>query len=37
MTPFWDPNFTPRCGPLAAPFLFAHGKSGPNPKLYTQK
>ena len=24
MTPFWDPDFTPPCGQLAAPFLFAH-------------
>ena len=24
MTPFWDPNFTPPCGQLAAPYLYAH-------------
>ena len=37
MTPFWDPNFTPPCGQLAAPCLFAHKEPGPNSKLYTQK
>ena len=36
MTPFWDPNFTPPCGQLAAPYLFAHEEPGPNSKLYTQ-
>ena len=36
MTPFWDPNFTPLCGELAAPYLFAHRELGPNFKLYTQ-
>ena len=36
MTPFWDPNFTPPCGQLAAPYLYAHGGAGPNSKLYTQ-
>ena len=36
MTPFWDPNFTPPCGQLAAPFLYAHREPGPNLKLYTQ-
>ena len=36
MTPFWDPNFNPPCGPLAAPYLYAHREPGPNPKLYTQ-
>ena len=36
MTPFWDPNFTPPCGQLAAPFLFAQMEPGPNFKLYTQ-
>ena len=35
-TPFWNPNFTPPCGPLAAPYLFAHRGPGPNFKLYTQ-
>ena len=29
MTPFWDPNFSPPCGQLAAPYLFAHRKPGP--------
>ena len=24
MTPFWDPNFNPPCGQLAAPYLYAH-------------
>ena len=36
MTPFWDPNFTPPCGQLAAPYLYAHKEPGPNSKLYTQ-
>ena len=36
MTPFWDPNFTPPCGQLAAPSLYAEGELGPNFKLYTQ-
>ena len=36
MTPFWDPNFTPPCGRLAAPYLYAHRDPGPNFKLYTQ-
>ena len=36
MTPFWDPNFTPPCGQLAAPFLYAHKELGPNFKLCTQ-
>ena len=36
MTPFWDTNFTPPCGRLAAPYLYAHGESGPNFKLCTQ-
>ena len=36
MTPFWDPNFTPPCGQLAAPYLYAHEEPGPNSKLYTQ-
>ena len=35
MTPFWDPNFTPPCGQLAAPYLYAHEEPGPNSKLYT--
>ena len=29
MTPFWDPNFSPPCGQLAAPYLNAHEESGP--------
>ena len=37
MTPFWDPNFNPPCGQLAAPYLYAHREPGPNSKLYTQK
>ena len=36
MTPFWDPNFGPPCGQLAAPYLYAHEEPGPNFKLYTQ-
>ena len=36
MTPFWDPNFTPSCGQLAAPYLYAHKEPGPNSKLCTQ-
>ena len=36
MTPFWDPNFNPPCGQLAAPYLYAHREAGPNLKLYTQ-
>ena len=36
MTPFWDPNFTPWCGQLAAPYLYAHNEPRPNFKLYTQ-
>ena len=36
MTHFWDPNFTPPCGQLAAPYLYAHGEPGPNLKLCTQ-
>ena len=36
MTPFWDPNFNPPCGQLAAPYLYAHRVPGPNSKLYTQ-
>ena len=36
MTPFWDPNFTPPCGQLVAPYLSAHREPGPNSKLYTQ-
>ena len=37
MTPFWDPNFTPPCGQLAAPYPYAHEVPRPNSKLYTQK
>ena len=36
MTPFWDPNFTPPCGQLAAPYLYAHKEPGPESRLYTQ-
>ena len=36
MTPFWDPNFNPPCGQLAAPYLDPHREPGPNLKLYTQ-
>ena len=36
MTPFWDPNFTPPCGQLGAPFLSAPEVAGQNFKLYTQ-
>ena len=36
MTPFWDLNFTPRCGQLAAPYHYAHMEPGLNSKLYTQ-
>ena len=36
MTPFGDLNFTTPCGQLAAPYLYAHRKPGPNLKLYTQ-
>ena len=36
MTPLWDPNFTPPCGQLAAPYLYAPREPGPNFKLYTQ-
>ena len=36
MTPFWDPNFTPPCGQLAAPYLYVHREPGPNFSLYTQ-
>ena len=35
MTPFWDPNFTPPCGQLAAPYLYAHEEPGPNSKSCT--
>ena len=36
MTPSWDPNFTPSRGQLAAPYLYARRRPGPNFKLYTQ-
>ena len=36
VTPVWDPNFTPPCGQLAAPHLYAHRQPGPEFKLYTQ-
>ena len=28
-TPFWDSNFSPPCGHLAASYLFAHEEPGP--------
>ena len=37
MTPFWDPNLTPPCGQLAAPYLYAHREPGPNSKLCTKR
>ena len=33
MTPFWDHNFSPPCGQLAAPYLCAHEEPGPNSKF----
>ena len=36
MTPFWDPNFSPPCGQLAAPYFYAHEESGHSFKLCTQ-
>ena len=36
MTPFWDPIFSPPCGQLAAPYLYAHKKPVPYFKLCTQ-
>ena len=36
MTPFWDSNFSPPCGQLAAQYLYAHKEPGPNFKLCTQ-
>ena len=37
MTPFWDPNFTPPCSQLAAPYLYAQKeRHGPDFRLYTQ-
>ena len=33
--PFWDPNFSLPCGPLAAPYLYAQEEPGPNSKSYT--
>ena len=36
MTPLWDTDFTPWCGQLAAPYLYAHREPRPNFKLYTQ-
>ena len=35
MTPFWDPNFNPPCGQLAARYLYTHKEAWPNSKLYT--
>ena len=34
--PFWDPNFSPPCGQLAAPYLYAHRKPAPNSTFRTQ-
>ena len=34
--PFLGPQFHPPCGPLAAPYLYAHKELGPNFKLCTQ-
>ena len=36
MTSFWDPNFTPPCGQVVAPYLFDHREPGPSFKLYNQ-
>ena len=36
MTLFWDTNFTPPSGQLAAPYLHAHKEPGLNLKLCTQ-
>ena len=36
MTPFWDPNCTPPCGRLEAPYLYVQGGPEPNFRLYTQ-
>ena len=36
MTPFWYPNFTPPCGQLTAPYLYAHKEPGLNFKLCTE-
>ena len=35
MTPFWDPNFSPPCGQLAAAYLYVDMEPRPNFKLYT--
>ena len=34
--PLLRPQFQPPCGQLAAPYLHAHKKPGPNFNLYTQ-
>ena len=34
--PLLGPQFTPSCGQLAAPYLYAHEEPGPNFKLCTQ-
>ena len=36
MTPPWDPSFTPPCGQLAAPYLYAHKMPGPSHRLCNQ-
>ena len=33
--PFLDPNFSPPCGQLATPYLYAHEEPGPNSKSCT--
>ena len=33
--PCWEPSFSPPCGPLAASYLKAHKKLGPNSKSGT--
>ena len=33
--PFWNPNFSPPCGQLAAPYLYAHEEPGPKFKSHT--
>ena len=35
MTPFWEPNFTPPCGQLAVPYIYASGRTGPYLKSCT--
>ena len=35
MAPVWDPNFSPPCGQLAVPYLYAYEEHGLNFKLCT--